>query len=214
MLAILPRRSFVFIIGSSVIGTLGEFNLTTCPGWWELQSNQVKSNFSLDLFAGVYYELALHDYTQFPTCPHPTCVRSVKSIDAPRRMVNDSWEMSCFGERFPEPLRFNLTNNSGVFDGSWSNVLPGVRIPDTVVDFLPPSSSEPSQYAFVLEFQCIQGKSSIDFTGINWYSAVASPGDAFIDAVLQRARDIGLGVYMDFGFGTYRVPQTNCSYDA
>ena len=188
------------------------FNMTTCPGSWELQSENVKANFSLQLFPGTYYELALHDYTQFPTCPLPSCVRSVKAVDSARRMINDTWELSCFGQKFPEPLRFNLTQTPGVFYGAWSNVLPGVRIPDMVVDFLPPTPSSPSQYAFVLEFQCIQGERGIDFAGINWYSADPTPGDQFIDNVLQLARDAGLGVYMDFGFGVYRVPQTNCSY--
>jgi hypothetical protein len=187
---------WVVVLLLAAAPSLGVFNLTTCPGWWELQSATVQANFSLSLFAGTYYELALHDYTQFPICPHPTCVRSVKTVDLSRRVVNDAWEVECFGARYPEPLRFNLTQHSGVFDGSWPNVLPGVRIPDAVVDFLPASPSHPSQYSFVLEFQCVQGKSRIDFTGINWYSAIANPGDAFIDAIL----------------GVYRVPQTNCSY--
>ena len=39
------------------------FNLTTCPAWWELQTEKVKESFEIEKFEGTYYELALHDWT-------------------------------------------------------------------------------------------------------------------------------------------------------
>ena len=33
-------------------------------------------SFDLKKLEGSYYEIALHDYTQYPICPKPRCVRS------------------------------------------------------------------------------------------------------------------------------------------
>ena len=31
------------------------FNLTTCPGWWELQTEKVKESFEIEKFEGTYF---------------------------------------------------------------------------------------------------------------------------------------------------------------
>ena len=53
----------------------------------------------------------------------------------------------------------------------------------------------------------------VGFTGINFYSRVQNPDDSVLAEMEQAARDAGIGVYMDHGWGTTKVPQDNCKYD-
>ena len=71
----------VVLLVAMVLIIEAEFNYTKRPAPWELQSDTVKQTFSLEKFAGNYYELALHDYTQFLICQAPKCVHSHKVID-------------------------------------------------------------------------------------------------------------------------------------
>ena len=54
------------------------FNFTTCPAYWEMQKPKYAETFDINKLVGHYYELALHDYTQYPTCPKPSCIQSHK----------------------------------------------------------------------------------------------------------------------------------------
>ena len=86
--------SLVLVLVALTVTSSTAFNFTKCPASWELQTDRVKANFSLDHFAGTYYELALHDLTQYPACfTGPFCVRSIKSIDEERHQVNDTWRL-------------------------------------------------------------------------------------------------------------------------
>lgn len=139
----------------------GEFNFTTCPAWFELQAEKVKT-FDPSKFFGTYYELAFHDYTQYPTCPFgPKCIRSVKVKESipenPGFQIVDWFSINCAGASYPFPLRFNLTNIPGYFEGYvknpplwWKILEPGEVYPDTVVDFL----EVDGVYEWVIEFQC------------------------------------------------------------
>ena len=57
-----------------------EFNFTTCPAPHEVMQPKVLKEFDMEKFVGSYFELALHDYTQYPTCPDPSCVRTTKEF--------------------------------------------------------------------------------------------------------------------------------------
>ena len=57
-----------------------EFNFTTCPASHEIQTPKVAESFTMEKLVGTYYELALHDYTQYPTCPSLSCIRSQKEF--------------------------------------------------------------------------------------------------------------------------------------
>lgn len=211
-----PAR--LLLVFAPAVTTVAAFNFTVCPSPAELQSLSVQTNFSLDHFSGTYYELVLHDYTQYPACPEPTCVRSIKRVAQAR--VADAWQMSCFGGTYPEALFFNLSSTPGYFFGTW-DVLPHAVFPDIVVDVGPlitaPSGAQ--QYEWVIEFQCVQVSNStgngteVVFTGINFYHYEPTPGNKTISLMLDAARARGLSVYMDHGFGLYTVPQTNCSWD-
>ena len=189
------------------------FNYTTCPSPVELQNPALA--FHLSRFAGTYYEIALHDYTQYPACPLPTCVRSVKKPDAATSKLHDAWQLSCLGGTYPEDLEFNITSQPGYFLGTWS-VLPGVVFPDTVVDAGPVLPS--GQYAWVIELQCVQvdtaTSSEVVFVGINFYHYLPTPGAAALQQMFAAARVRGLEVFLNHSFGVYTVPQTNCSWAA
>ena len=68
------------------------FNYTRCPAPWKLQSDLVKKSFNLTEFQGTYYELALHDYTQYPhndmSFPNMHQHASHKVIDYKLQQVN------------------------------------------------------------------------------------------------------------------------------
>jgi len=193
------------------------FNWTKCPHPWEVQTPGKFDDFSLDRFKGTYYELWLHDWTQYPTCPKgPTCVRSLKSINMQRQLVNDTWSLECFGKAYDVPLYFNVTDTKGFLMG-WTpetNVI-GVTFPDTVVDFQP--SADGKQYDWVVEFQCVDGKvlgkPKVEFTAFNFYSRYPKVDNKTEQAMLAAARSKGLGIYMDAGWGMYRVPQDDCLYE-
>eukprot|EP00117_Sycon_ciliatum_P010039 scpid70172/ scgid2297/ len=185
------------------------FNYTKCPQWYELQTPYVRNNFSLDMFAGTYYELALHDYTQLPVCPKPSCMRSQKQVDMEKSMINDTFTLECVGKAYSGPLLFNFTQHRGVFSGHWF-ITGKVVYPDVVVAAVPDETGK--HYDRVLEFQCIEELDHVVFTGINWYSRRQNYTQEYLDEFLQLARDHGLGVYMDSGLKVYIPNQTNCTY--
>ena len=202
-----------------------EFNFTTCPAYWEMQAPKVKESFDINKLPGEYYELAFHDYTQYPTCPKPSCIRSRKHFvdigDADHKMIKDEFSITCFGSGpYDVAYYFNSTDHNGALDGFikdppfwWTALFSYTEYPDTVVDFK--EAEDGGQYAWVIEIQCresanwIQGQ-HVGFTGINFYSRYQNVTDAVYDEMIQAARDAGLGVYMDAGFGTYKVPQDDC----
>eukprot|EP00944_MAST-04C_sp_MAST-4C-sp1_P016021 g16021.t1 len=201
------------------------FNFTTCPSSSELWATnkedprKVPRTFNMSKFAPaapggfLYYELAFHDWTQKPSCPHPKCITSKKMFDTKRKQINDTFTIDCFGAKYSPALRFGLTDTPGELKGWWGNkfnITPQHGwIPDTIVDFiLDPSGT---YYDFVLELQCVQKMNHVDFVGINFYSRQRNPGKAYIDRILQLARDRGLGVYMDSGFKVTIVDQSEKS---
>lgn len=218
---LLVLRTTIVLFRSTAIRAA--FNFTTCPAWYELQSDNVKNNFDVNKMFGTYYELAYHDYTQYPTCPFgPTCVRSVKRKEtipeSPGFQIVDWFSIDCAGRGYPFPLRFNVTDTPGLFEGYvkdpplwWKILEPGEVYPDVVVDFL---EGEDGTYEWVIEFQCKYNRrgTGISFTGINFYSKRRNVSDAYMKNFLRAGRDRGLGVYMDKGFGTRTSSQTDCTY--
>lgn len=189
-----------------VTTVVAEFNYTKCPAPWELQSDAVRQNFSLDKFAGSYYELALHDWTQYPICPSPKCVHSHKVVDYQQKMVNDTFTMVCLGIDFNIQFKFHFTNTTGFFLGKVVH-LPEITFPDTVVDVLENSDGS---YEWVIELQCLEKLDHVWFVGINWYSRSLNTTEAYIDSMLNAARKRGLGFYMDHGEKVTIVDQKDC----
>ena len=118
------RRFFALLLVFAA-SCRSEFNYTKSPAPWELQSDAARSNFSLSKFAGTYYELALHDYTQHPACPSPT---SHKVVDYGEKIVNDTFVLNCLGKNYTSHFHFH---SSGKVSG-----LPVITFPDTVVDYI------------------------------------------------------------------------------
>ena len=142
---------------------VAEFNYTKCPQPWEIQSDAVKKSFNLTKFVGDYYELALHDYTQYPVCPSPKCMRSHKVLDRYLKQVNDTGFLQCVRHKYPNTFHFKLTDIPGHFNGTWT-FIPGVLFPDTVVDV---HENSEGVYEWVIEFQCVEKFNNVWFVGIN-----------------------------------------------
>ena len=219
------RNNLLALIATLFIGAArADFNFTTCPGYWETQRPGVAENFNIEKLVGTYYELALHDYTQYPTCPKPSCIRSHKEwTDDAKTTIKDTFTLGCFGHFYDVAYFFNRTEDNGSLKGFlvdppiwWTTLFGSETVyPDTVVAFK--ESEDGGQYDWVVEFQCrtkagwIKGE-HVGFTGINFYSRVQNPTDDTLNDMLQAARDAGLGVYMDASWGTINVPQTDCNY--
>jgi hypothetical protein len=178
-------------------------------------SSVVAQTFSLQKFQGTYYELYYHDYTQYPTCPKPSCVHTTKTYYPERKQVVGNWSLECLGTGpYPVQLVFNLTAQTGVF-AEYNKE--GFNVPNVIVDFKE-SNTSTAQYDWVIEFQCSEKKSldhpngHVDFVGINWYSKEPVLSKDKLDLMLQRARDRGLGPYMDSGLKVRTMPQANCTY--
>ena len=204
-----------------------QFNDTLCPAYWELQDAEKMAKFDLDKFVGTYYELAFHDRTQYPTCPEPSCVRTVKSwnpaVGDGKQQIIDEFTLGCFGHSYTNPLYFNVTAHPGYFDAFvkdppwwWKIFEPGSDYPDTVVDYK--VNEETGEYDWVIEFQCRQkegelGKEHVKFTGINFYSKVKVLSVEDLQNFENAGRARGLGFYMDEGVGVTILDQSKCEYD-
>lgn len=183
------------------------FNDTKCPHPWEMQSDFVKKNFNISKFVGDYFELALHDYTQYPICfAGPRCMKSHKVFDKSLNQINDTFQLYCLGNDYPFTFHFKLTNILGHFNGTVS-ILPEILFPDTVVDA---KEGPDGRYEWAIEVQCVEKYDRVLFVGINWYSRFNDTSDEYVDMLLDAARQRGLGVYMDQGSKVYRVEQTHC----
>lgn len=217
MSAILFTALFSFIASAA-----GEFNTSVCPFYWEVYAPKVPESFSLDRFVGgFYYELALHDKTQYPLCPKPGCITSnktwVSEVGDGRSQIHDAFTLGCFGKPYPVEYFFNVTEHPGFLDGFvvdppkiWDKLGFSEYYPDTIVDFEIDEAT--GLYDWVIEFQCTEDAKNggVDFTGFNFYSRQQQPGDEYIDNMIQRARDRGLGVYLDTEPGVFRVPMDEC----
>lgn len=160
----------VFLGGVNVV--YARFNLTQCPAAWEAQSTRVHS-FNVSRFVGTYYEQLLHDYTQYPTCPSVSCIRSKKVLVGSMvtqgnvgsggevQVIQDTFTLHCFGQAFDMVYYFNTTATPGALEGylvdppQWWIRLFGDKVyPDTIVDFRESSDGDGGQYEWVIEFQC------------------------------------------------------------
>uniref|UniRef100_A0A0G4IAK7 Uncharacterized protein n=1 Tax=Chromera velia CCMP2878 TaxID=1169474 RepID=A0A0G4IAK7_9ALVE len=217
-----PCVSLYFALALCLFSVLAtgspSFNFTKCPSWDELQAPRVREEFDVSLFEGTYFELAFHDRTQFPTCALPRCVRSVKKFLPEQSQIDDDFSLQCgkIPMRFSIPLGFRLTENVGVFEGFlekvpwwWKIFEPGEKYPDVVVDF----EVEGGKVDWVIEFQCTEKRGRVDFVGINFYSRQQFSSVEYVDLIEQRARERGLGVYLDSGFGLTRLNHSSCDYN-
>lgn len=199
----------------AVASAAPQFNNTKCPAFWELQAPHVPTDFALDELPGLYYELALHDVTQYPLCPSkPACISSGKAIQSHSdgvRFVNDTWNLYCLGKYYPQTLLFNVTDHPGYFEGYVPvtkipflppKVVASLVFPDTVVDF----KSGPEGWA--LEFQCVEFKGHVVFVGINFYSKTKTK--AAYDEMYKAGVAAGIDFYWNQHRGLTPVNQTGC----
>ena len=203
----------VFTATAALVTTTAAFNYSKCPAFWELQTPRVAANFTLDRFQGSYYELALHDWTQKPACPKPSCVQSQKVVDRSVSpiLIADHWSLECFGARYRPMLFFNYSSeHPGVMSG-FSKLVPGTVFPNTVVDFQYNATSD--RYVWVIELQCMEKLGHVWFVGINFYVRTPHLSPGAFDALLNAGRAQGIGMYMDNGQGLFNVSQDNCTYD-
>ena len=152
------------------------------------------------------------DWTQYPACPKPSCIGSYKQFDPVRKLINDTFSLTCVGGHYHPALRFELSDTPGKLLGYWEGI-PGPKhgwIPDTVVDFA--VSKDGTRYEWVLEVQCVEKFGHVDFVGINFYVQFAQPGKKYVENLIDIARGHGLGMYLDGGTGIQIVDQTNCTY--
>ena len=154
------------LVALAATGAQAAFNYSKCPSseeFWAFNSSdpgKVPREFDMELFAPVqgaqYYELALHDWTQYPLCPKPNCIGSFKQYDSRLKQVNDTFSLSCVGGHYHPALRFDLTGTPGKLLGFWEG-LPGPKtgwIPDTVLDF--ELTEDKKGYDWVIEIQCVE----------------------------------------------------------
>ena len=193
-----------------------QWNESVCPSFAELRSHNVVANFNAKRhIPGFYYELALHDVTQFPLCPSkPKCISSNKTVEYHpdgQEFVNDQWNLYCLGAYYPQVLLFNTTDEIGNLRGYVpttlipllpESIVSSVVFPDTVVDF------KGGDDGWVLEFQCVEQFGKVLFIGINFYSKVVSDQNyqEMYDAGMAR----GLGFYWEQGLGLTKVDHDGC----
>jgi len=206
--------AFLVLIGVAAAGAADtidapRWNKTKCPAFWEMQAPHMKHDFDIREFEGFYYELALHDVTQFPLCPGKSkCITSEKKVETYPdgvRFVNDTWNLQCLGQKYPQELLFNITKEPGFllgYERPGKGAVTNIVFPDTIVDF----KAGPSGWA--LEVQCKEALGRVVFVGINFYARQKTV--AAYQEILAAAHARGLGFYMDSGFGLRRVDHSDC----
>lgn len=210
----------------------GKFNHTRCPAFWEMQTENVKKNFDVKKLAGFYYELAEHDYTQYPACPTGMrCVTSEKVVDLEKNLVNDTFTLGCgypgsdpSKGNYPVHLGFKIKPNLRGFLEGYTNETGGIHghiFPDTVVDFKE-DTSEPGhpgagQYDWALELQCDEVHlpnhilDKIIFIGINFYSKRVD--EASYEGMVNALKKQGLWEYASANLGLKKIHHGNdCWY--
>lgn len=204
------------VTSASLGATPPQFNNSKCPSFEELRAPHVLESFDTDRdIPGFYYELALHDVTQFPLCPsQPRCISSNKTLQTHsdgQQYVNDAWNLFCFGHYYPQTLLFNTTSDAGYLRGYVPTtkipflprgLVKDLLFPDTVVDF------KAGPDGWLLEFQCVEHFGKVLFTGINFYSK-ANTEQAYQE-MLAAGTARGLDFYWKQGLGLKRVNQTDC----
>lgn len=185
-----------------------------CPEYTSIQSEAVKTSFDYHKMAGTFYELAMHDYTQFPTCVvGPACVRSVKKVDGLR--IHDNFTLGCFGGAYSNALEFRIVpEKRGYLEGKWEVISGDKVIPDTVVDFkesLDPEND--SQYEWVIEVQCAEADSFGEFfVGVNFYAKHATAENLAEMTASAERNGVGPMMYTK-PFGLRKVHQgADCWY--
>lgn len=193
-----------------------KFNNSKCPSFSELQAPNVAANFNAEKdIPGFYYELALHDITQYPLCPsEPKCISSNKSMATygdGQRYVNDTWNLYCLGHYYPQTLLFNTTQDPGYLRGYVpvtaipflpAKVIASLVFPDTVVDY------KAGPDGWLLEFQCVEYLGRVVFVGINFYSKTLT--DQAYDEMYKAGAARGIDFYWNEGLGLRKVNFTDC----
>lgn len=196
------------------------FNNTKCPAYWEMQAPHVATDFDFERdVPGYYYELAFHDLTQRPLCPStPRCITSVKAVQTYPdgvQYVNDTWNLQCFGQPYPQTLLFNKTAARGFLHGYVpttlipflpKSIVAGLVFPDTIVDF------KSGEDGWLLELQCVEAFGGVRFVGINFYSKLKT--EAAFQEMYAAAMARGLGFWMNSKpWGLSRVNHTGCPHE-
>lgn len=193
-----------------------KFNNSKCPSFAELRSPHVVAEFDYNRdIPGFYYELALHDLTQYPLCPsQPKCISSNKSIaehSDGQKYVDDAWNLYCINGYYPQTLLFNVTDEPGYLRGYVpvtkipflpKSIVANTVFPDTVVDF------KPGPDGWVLEFQCVEALGRVIFTGVNFYSKANTEEN--YQEMLAAGKARGIDFYWNQGLGLKRVNHTGC----
>ena len=183
------------------------------------------NNFDIDMYWGIYYEVALHDYTQDPGCPASldlSCMTSNKTFNntAQTPYIHDDFDMHCDGQNYGNiTYHYNLTNISGYFYGDVesTHALNGHAFGDTVVatgDMNMNKLLNKKQYEWIIEFQCktqtVDNEEFVKFIGIQFYSMYNHPSQSMMNDMIDTAYKQGLGVYLNRSF--HIADQDNCTY--
>ena len=192
------------------VATVSRFS---CPTPEELQSDWVKANFNETKMEGFWYELAMKDITQPRFCK---CTTSNKTVRTEINMIYDTFTLECFGQPYSSDLSFELTDTPGVPVGTWNGIplLRRVRFPNTIVDVGMNSST--GEYDWMIEFQCIKakrfgGREKVKFYAFNFYSKEYLNMEERIQLMEQKARERGLGPFIDTGRSLAIIDHSNCA---
>ncbi|XP_013398735.1 uncharacterized protein LOC106165176 [Lingula anatina] len=178
----------------------------SCPKVPDIQTSFVATQFNLNKFQGIWYELAYHDYTQpIGRC---RCQRANKVYKPEEGKLYDYFSLYCVNHTYVNNLSFKITNVTGYFEGHWP-ILPSVVFPDTVVAL---QVGKDGNYEWVIEFQCVEVLGRIDFVGINFYHRRNNVTKDELEGMFKVARQQGLGEYMDYGPKVTIVDHRNCVY--
>jgi len=183
-----------------------------CPVPTDIQSEYVGKHFDLNLFQGLFYELAYKDITQPHICE---CITTDKKLILEENRVSDDFSIRCANKAYHSDLSFNITQTPGFFYSRWRGVplIDRVLFSDTVVDVevVTDANGQAIDYKWVVEFQCVEKFGVQWFYGINFYSK--SKAEGILDEMIARARAHGLGWWLDQGRPLHLVNHENCVYE-
>ena len=208
---VIPIVVMTFLPLASMINATG--TRLSCPSPEQLQSEWIQSNFNESKMEGFWYELAMKDITQPRLCK---CSTSNKTVRTDLSTIYDTFTIECFGQAYPSDLSFELTGKPGIMAGTWNGIplVSRLQFPNTIVDV--GVNNITGEYEWMIEFQCIQkprfgGREKLKFYAFNFYSREYASMEDRIRLMEQKARERGLGPFIDTGRSLAIIDHTNCT---
>ncbi|EKX52148.1 hypothetical protein GUITHDRAFT_133874 [Guillardia theta CCMP2712] len=188
-----------------------------CPNLKEISKKSRPSDFTEDLYQGIWYELAYHDVTQANYfCG---CTRFNFTIRS-NNMIEDMFTTTCPmtgvlpGEDVAKKIyTLNMTiQYDKSKPGEFLEKGFAYNFPNYVLYVWKKTANGKTYYDRSLQMQCVEAAGKILFVGINFLARGPKVSKAELDEMFDKAKELGIDRYGGDRAGMYMVKHDGCEY--